>query len=577
MPMKAATQNNSPGRVLPFEQKGDFFYKRGNDKLDENNLVAALSSYRKAMESDPDDQYSRIAVAEVLSEMERFDDSNRVLIPLLSLDAVDPEALFGLGCNLAALNETENAKKMLERYLQLEPDGEYAYDACDLLDAIDDANYTPGDFGELAPVLKQDMAIDAAEEGRRALEQGNFPVAREALERALKLDPSLAYARNNLSLLHFCRQDYERAIKEADTVLEKDPNDTQALCNKAMIYCATKDTENANIAADGLCRSDTERPDELCRICLVLMELSRFEDAYDFAKRLIKQTPYDEGALHRYAICAYELNKYDKAYAAYDKLCRIDPTDTIAKYYKKLCYGAKKGQKPKDDIRAFAANYQVPFDETVRRINRINEIMKLDEAELREQWHNSNELELLIHWGFTLPDEAIRRALLSVAASFGDKRSEELLRDFLLMREQDDDLKRRAVAALAAMGAKQPFYLYINDTLVESRAELKLNGANAAYRNALMLCLANMYEHCTSEEAKAAVSIWDKYVGAHERLPRISRAQETALAAAIEFSARTQCGGKPSRTDICNAYGVSPLRLNNALKKLKTTQDTEEL
>ena len=106
------------------------------------------------------------------------------------------------------------------------------------------------------------------------------------------------------------------------------------------------------------------------------------------------------------------------------------------------------------DIRRFAANYQVPFDETVRRINRINELMKLSAAELHSQWQNSNELELLIRWGFTLPDIAIRRALLTAAAAFGDKRSEGLLRDFLLMREQDDELKRNAIAALAAMGAK---------------------------------------------------------------------------------------------------------------------------
>lgn len=133
--------------------------------------------------------------------------------------------------------------------------------------------------------------------------------------------------------------------------------------------------------------------------------------------------------------------------------------------------------------------------------------------------------------------------------------------------EQDDELKRNAIAALAAMGAKQPYYLYIMGHLVESRAELRINAANAAYRNALTMCLANMYEHCSEREAKAAVSLWDRYVGAQERLPRISRAQEVALAAAIEYTARTECGGKPSRADICNAYGVSMLRLDNAAEK----------
>ena len=49
-----------------------------------------------------------------------------------------------------------------------------------------------------------------------------------------------------------------------------------------------------------------------------------------------------------------------------------------------------------------------------------------------------------------------------------------------------------------------------------------------------------------------------------------------ALAAAIEYTARTECGGKPSRADICNAYGVSTLRLDNALKKLLPITAQEE-
>ncbi|MEI3423563.1 MAG: hypothetical protein V8Q85_00305 [Christensenellales bacterium] len=63
--MNGATRNNSTGRVLSFEQKGDFFYKRGNDKLDKNDLIEALCSYRRAMEQEPEDQFSCIAVGSI--------------------------------------------------------------------------------------------------------------------------------------------------------------------------------------------------------------------------------------------------------------------------------------------------------------------------------------------------------------------------------------------------------------------------------------------------------------------------------------------------------------------------------
>ena len=114
--MNGATRNNSTGRVLSFEQKGDFFYKRGNDKLDKNDLIEALCSYRRAMEQEPEDQYSRIAVAEVLSEMERYDDSNRVLLPLLSREDVEPEevsAKFEDG--ILTISVPKAAKKQLPK------------------------------------------------------------------------------------------------------------------------------------------------------------------------------------------------------------------------------------------------------------------------------------------------------------------------------------------------------------------------------------------------------------------------------------------------------------------------------
>ena len=31
------------GKVLPFQQSGDFFYKRGLEKLDKNNLPDAIA------------------------------------------------------------------------------------------------------------------------------------------------------------------------------------------------------------------------------------------------------------------------------------------------------------------------------------------------------------------------------------------------------------------------------------------------------------------------------------------------------------------------------------------------------
>ena len=70
------------GKVLPFAQSGDFFYKRGLEKLDKNNLPDAMAYYGRALKCDPQNREIRIAMAQVLTEMNRFEESNRILFTL---------------------------------------------------------------------------------------------------------------------------------------------------------------------------------------------------------------------------------------------------------------------------------------------------------------------------------------------------------------------------------------------------------------------------------------------------------------------------------------------------------------
>ena len=60
------------GKVLPFAQSGDFFYKRGLEKLDKNNLPDAMAYYGRALKCDPENREIRIAMAQVLTEMNMY-------------------------------------------------------------------------------------------------------------------------------------------------------------------------------------------------------------------------------------------------------------------------------------------------------------------------------------------------------------------------------------------------------------------------------------------------------------------------------------------------------------------------
>ncbi len=566
---KTQHRHQGPGKVLSFEQKGEFFYKRGLDKLDDNDLPNALSNYRMALERDPENEEIRLAAAEVLTEMERFDESNRILFRLMENEQPDAECFFGLGCNFAGLNDLDHAKDALERYAELEPEGEFIYDAYDMLDAIDDAEYDGSEDG-LVELNRKDEALDLAEDGRELIEQEHYSEAEEKLRRALALDPELDWARNNLTLVYFCRQEYKRAVGEANKVLERDANNMQALCNLAMIQSAMHDTRAANSTADRFIGSESDDPDDANRMALVLMDLGRFADAYPVMLEQKDRFPYDEGTLHRFAMCAYETDRFDKALACYDTLLKINSRDTVARYYRGVCRAAEvTGSASPAAKKKYMLNYQVPFDEMLARINRLNELVAKPKAELDAIWQAPGELTSLVCWGFSLPDDGIKRALISLVSSFADSRSEDILRDFILRRDQSDALKHEAFAMLAAQGAKEPYIAYLSGSLVESRVSRDSEGVSKPYRDALITCLSTMNGRRSDKAAGHAVLIWEKLIRAGQSpLPRITRAQSNAMAAALEYLACRESGEKASKSDICAKYGVSALRFKNALARL---------
>ncbi len=567
------------GRVLEFNQKSDFFYRMGNDKFDKNDLVSAANSYRRALEQDPKDIEKQLALAEVLSEMERYDESSAILTRVLLQDNDNDEALFGLGYNFFMIDEPLTAMRMLEKSLTKNPGGEFAHEACGMLEVVRDTLYGTGLGVKLHSVTNESLASEKAEEGSDFLGKADFDSAIASLREAVELDPTLYYARNNLSLALFCIREFDEALKCADETLELDANNVQALCNKLMIcYVGTKDEDAANAAADALMTANMERTDEHKRACAALMELGRYEDAFTLAKRLIKKLPYDKAAVHYYGASAFELGLYDKAYAAYDKLYRIDFNDSIADYYRKLCLNAKKDGVPEKNWRTnIPTSYQVPYEEMIKRIGRMNELMGLGGRKKKNGPEQPGELERLFRWAFTIPGSKSHDVIAEYIANKRGTKYEPLLRDILMIRDVNKDVKTSVLTTLSMMRTPKHYFVYVDEGLIEMKANAKKDRARRQYLESVMLCIARINESDYEDIPDTAISIWSDYLRLTPNLSVMSEAQMFAFAGALEHEARKRCGMEPQDEDICSRYGLTALRLKKAVDKLETAFEQEDI
>ena len=137
------------GKVLQFAQDGEFYYRSGSSKLEKNDLTGAIASYRMALKLDPKNYDAVLGIAEILTAMGRTEESNRLLMVKFREEERPAEAYFGMGCNFFAQREYDQARMSFDKYLDEDPEGEFAYTAYDMAEAIDDGTaqaYQEGSF-----------------------------------------------------------------------------------------------------------------------------------------------------------------------------------------------------------------------------------------------------------------------------------------------------------------------------------------------------------------------------------------------------------------------------------------------
>jgi tetratricopeptide (TPR) repeat protein len=310
--------------------------------------------------------------------------------------------------------------------------------------------------------------------------------------------------------------------------------------------------------------------EELHSVAVLQLDLDKYEDAEKTLAILLQMLPYDENVLHKTGYARYMRGDVEGAKACYQKLLRIDPHDTVAKYYLNQCKHAETSQK--STSARWIIPYQVPFGEAFRRLNHINRQLAQPHEELYHAWTEDTGFRDLLFWATTLSDMRVKKSMLSLVFTFGDKLSERILRGFLLRTDQPDELKRAVFGMLKHLNAKEPYQAYLNGRWISGRVNLLDLDYKMppSYESVMQLLMQYMLGNCREECATEAANIFRRYVESlNRKFPRISAAQEVSFAAALEYLGRISCGETVTEEEIGEIYRVTKPRLKNAIMKLQ--------
>ena len=562
-------KTNKTGKVIPFSQGATFYMKRGAKELEKNDLFAAIAKYREAYERAPEDPEIAITLAEILSQMQRFEESNRILIQLMAdSEETPPECHFGLACNYFGLQDFDSAADSLEDYLDAEPDGEFAADAEDFLDLIDDDEAMFETTGLKTDDDYEDNAV--CHFARSLLASSETAYAIEELEHRLGQSPKSVKVREQLAIAYFIANRRDEAKKLANELLAENTKSVLANCTLALAEIEEGNRIAAGARLDEIMSLHALDAEELHSVAVLQLDLERFADAEKTLTQMQYLLPYDENVLHKFGYARFMQGDAEGAKAQYQKLLRIDPHDTIAKYYLNQCKHSESTGK-----RAAAKwmiPYQVPFGEAFRRLNHINRMLALPQAELYHAWIEDDSFRDMLVWAVTLSDLRVKKSMLSLVFTFGDHYSERILRDFMLRTDQPDELKRAVFGMLKHLGASEPYMAYLNGRWIKGRVNMIELGYKlpTSYESVMQLLMQYMLGNCREECATEATNIYKRYIESlNQKFPRISAAQELSFAAALEYLGRLSCGESVTEEEISEVYRVTKSRLRNALVKLR--------
>ena len=545
-------------KVLSFDQPGEFFLRKAEKLLDENNFVDALPFFRKAAEKEPENIDYKLALAEVFTEMNFFEESNNILFEVIkTAGEAATECYFGLGCNFMGLADYEKAHESFEKYMKLDPEGEFSEEVQDLLEILETSDELAPDESEELNDANKKHFYDLAAKGKSLLDTGDYKGAIEILKRVTDNDKAFLYAKNNLALSYYCNKQYEEALDVTKEILKKHPANTHANCNMALFCAELKDKKQLEESISHIVELKTDDIEDMQKISLTLCELKQHEHANKLLKRVLMYKPFDVKVLHYAAVSSYNAGRYAESAKYWGDIIKIEPDNSIAAYYKTLATDTKNGRMIAKELSYI---YQVPFEEIKNRVKYLNECLKKPRDVLKDMWrHDAYFLSILL-WGLELGDMYIKKAVVEIIASFKDKKAEGILRKFILKRNEPDQIKNDIFVHLKKMGVKEPYIAYVNGSIVEVKVGMfNAEGLDIPeeYKTVVEIMLEKMRHRFDERFINAAIHIWEKFIRRQNGSYRVIKAPEI-WAAAVEYLLRTYNGEKNINRDIAVNYNISP-------------------
>lgn len=445
---KMAQEKN--GQVLPFSRSAEQVRSLASKRQAQGNPIKALELLWLSLGKAPEDPETLQAMAALYASIGCLALSNYAYFALTSQsEAYASEGFFGLGVNFYDMQLYGTAHDCLVLSLQKNPDAEFASDAIDLLDAIDEMR-EPAD-------LRSDRMRRRMERVLAAMDDGRANLAVKQIRRVRSLNHPGSGLGSLEAFAKLAAGDEKGALQAARKAARKHPEDVRALCAMASSLKANRSFDAGRVYLHRASEHAT-RPDEVQLVCQTACEMGEHAFIVSLLSASESHTPYAEELLHLLAVASHNSGNTQGAQDRWRMLRRINPMDTVATYWLQL---AEEGRLPEQI--SYAPD--VPLSEILVRLEKLRQMVHEGPEAMQQRWQEDISLEQLLLWGLFCEEPGIAQAMCGVLATLGDSKAQAMLREVLCDPNVAASVKQSVLATLHTMGAKGPYYAVMEDRL----------------------------------------------------------------------------------------------------------------
>ncbi len=514
-----------PTKIIPIQWDATFFFERAVRSLDRYHYDKALKYFRRAVEYEPDNPVNHCNMAGILSEMGNYEESNRILNWIVDeLDPTMTECHFYMANNYANMELYEAAEGALVHYLEEDMDGQFLDEAEEMMDLLHFELERPT---RLTSIKSREGMVEH-DQARMLLEEGKFAEAVRILEQIIEAQPDFLAARNNLALAFYYMGLFDKAMETIREALEIEPGNLHALCNLAIFYQHKSDTEQLAPLVEMLCKTMPFHQEHVFKLATTMGILGEHESAYRHFTRLLKDTslPQDPCLYHYAAVAACNIGRYTEAERLWKQAAKLDPDSGIPRYYMEQLELVKGGEHNA----SISYHYHLPFEEQFKLWENASE--GLPDHMKRDPLVRSS-----FFWALRHGDQHTKLQVIQALGMIADNEVKDVLRSFLLEKDEDDYLKRIAIFVLRTIGVQEPLQAVLEGkaTVIEpNRVPSRLPVWEQKWQDVVETALVRMNKHYDLVQQHDLMTLWVEFLSrVYPDVPKLTKVE--GWAAALEY------------------------------------------